>query len=107
MYNIHSRAGLNGLYAGRVLVMTSDGRCYVGTLKACDQATNLVLDQAVERIYSTDVCFWPVAFCSYTQGESHPMTMYMHSLTEICLQEGVKVVPVGLYVVRGDHVYAL
>lgn len=43
--------------AARVLVLTSDGRCYVGTLKACDQATNLVLDQAVERIYSTDVRF--------------------------------------------------
>jgi small nuclear ribonucleoprotein (snRNP)-like protein len=41
--------------AGRVLVMTSDGRCYVGLLKACDQATNLVLDQAEERIYSIDV----------------------------------------------------
>lgn len=47
--------------AGRVLVMTSDGRCYVGLLKACDQATNLVLDEAVERIYSIDVCFAPLA----------------------------------------------
>eukprot|EP00892_Ulva_mutabilis_P005282 jgi/Ulvmu1/3125/UM015_0165.1 len=38
----------------RVLVMTSDGRIYVGVLKACDQATNLVLDQTIERIYSSD-----------------------------------------------------
>lgn len=41
--------------AGRVLVVTSDGRCYVGMLRACDQATNLVLADAEERVYSTDV----------------------------------------------------
>lgn len=35
--------------------MTSDGRIYVGVLKACDQATNLVLDQTIERVYSSDV----------------------------------------------------
>lgn len=43
-------------YSGRVLVMTSDGRVYVGILKSCDQATNLVLDQTIERVYSSDVC---------------------------------------------------
>lgn len=34
----------------RVLVVTSDGRTLVGTLLSCDQLTNLVLSNTVERI---------------------------------------------------------
>ncbi|KAI9759055.1 MAG: hypothetical protein M4579_002644 [Chaenotheca gracillima] len=34
----------------RVLVLTSDGRTLTGTLLSCDQLTNLVLNQTVERI---------------------------------------------------------
>ncbi|KAI9828603.1 MAG: hypothetical protein M1826_005985 [Phylliscum demangeonii] len=34
----------------RVLVMTSDGRSLTGLLLSCDQLTNLVLSQTVERI---------------------------------------------------------
>jgi small nuclear ribonucleoprotein (snRNP)-like protein len=41
--------------ADKVLVITSDGRCYVGVLKACDQTTNIVLEETVERIYSEEV----------------------------------------------------
>lgn len=49
------------LFADRVLVVTSDGRCYVGVLKACDQTTNIVLSDTVERIYSSDVRTPPAA----------------------------------------------
>ena len=52
--------------------MTSDGRCYVGTLKACDQATNLVLDEAVERIYSIDVRFQLWHSAPAFKGDSYP-----------------------------------
>ena len=34
----------------RVLVLTSDGRTLTGQLLSCDQTTNLVLSQTVERI---------------------------------------------------------
>lgn len=36
--------------AERVLVLTSDGRTLTGLLLSCDQLTNLVLSQTVERI---------------------------------------------------------
>jgi small nuclear ribonucleoprotein (snRNP)-like protein len=102
--------------AARVLVVTSDGRCYVGVLKACDQATNLVLDQAEERIYSTDVRLLPSPSKSAWNLSlaSHPYAAacFAHAPVSSCMhdgvatvQEGVKVQPVGLYVVRGDHVY--
>jgi hypothetical protein len=53
------------VYADRVLVITSDGRCYVGVLRACDQATNLVLDQTTERVFSTEVCFFGQYLCTW------------------------------------------
>jgi len=34
----------------KVLVLTADGRTLVGTLLSCDQVTNLVLKDTVERI---------------------------------------------------------
>jgi U6 snRNA-associated Sm-like protein LSm8 len=34
----------------KVLVITADGRALVGTLLSCDQLTNLVLNETVERI---------------------------------------------------------
>lgn len=38
-----------------MLVITSDGRCYVGVLKACDQTVNIVMENTVERVFSEDV----------------------------------------------------
>ncbi|KAJ1983209.1 U6 snRNA-associated Sm-like protein [Dimargaris verticillata] len=38
----------------RVLVVTSDGRVIVGTLKGFDQVTNIVLADCQERIFSPD-----------------------------------------------------
>ncbi|KAL9597284.1 MAG: hypothetical protein Q9219_005265 [cf. Caloplaca sp. 3 TL-2023] len=34
----------------KVLVITADGRTLTGTLLSCDQLTNLVLSQTIERI---------------------------------------------------------
>lgn len=34
----------------KVLVLTADGRTLVGTLLSCDQVTNLVLKDTVERV---------------------------------------------------------
>ena len=38
------------LSTGKVLILTADGRTLTGTLLSCDQVTNLVLSQTVERI---------------------------------------------------------
>ena len=53
-------------------VITCDGRIIEGKLAGSDQVQNLVLDDATERLYSTD--------------------------------EEVEMVPLGLYVIRGDNV---
>ena len=149
-------------------MITSDGRCYVGVLRACDQATNLVMDQTVERIFSSEVCGTTYdqaqcvcvlkerdvyadsellaqckssGMCSELRkvlslhGRAVIVWLMPHNLNgrghllghasascrlggvelcsfcEIgtrrwCVQEGVRVQEVGLYVLRGDHVYA-
>jgi len=58
-----------------IMTITSDGRCFHGTLKGFDQTINLILDQAHERVYSADA--------------------------------GVEMVPLGLYIVRGDTVITI
>ena len=37
-------------FAEKVLVLTADGRTLTGTLLSCDQVTNLVLNETVERV---------------------------------------------------------
>lgn len=86
---------------GRVLVMTSDGRIYVGVLKACDQATNLVLDQTIERVYSSDVS--PSQILELIIPPRYKVLFWFRDCLD--LQEGVKSQQIGLYVLRGDHVY--
>ncbi|KAJ9080496.1 U4/U6-U5 snRNP complex subunit lsm8 [Entomophthora muscae] len=56
----------------RVAVITADGRFLVGGLMGSDQATNLVLSDCEERIFS--------------------------------MSEPTEIVPLGLYLVRGDNV---
>lgn len=34
----------------KVLVLTADGRTLIGTLLSCDQLTNLVLQETIERV---------------------------------------------------------
>ena len=44
------RTDANYSIAGKVLVLTADGRTLVGTLLSYDQLTNLVLQDTIERV---------------------------------------------------------
>jgi len=59
----------------KVLVITVDGRTLTGTLISCDQVTNLVLKDTIERVIRP-------------QDDEEPSTEQPH----------------GLYLVRGDNV---
>lgn len=63
------------LFEEKVLVLTTDGRTLVGTLLSCDQVTNLVLTETVERVIQPSD--------SEKQSEEAPQ---------------------GLYLIRGEHV---
>lgn len=45
--------GLASLVGTQVSVITNDGKHYVGVLRGYDQATNLLLQECQERVYST------------------------------------------------------
>jgi U6 snRNA-associated Sm-like protein LSm8 len=45
--------GLEPFVDQPISVITNDGRNIVGILKGFDQATNLILDESHERVYST------------------------------------------------------
>ncbi|KAF3785710.1 Sm-like protein [Nymphaea thermarum] len=45
--------GLESLVDQAISVITNDGRNIVGILKGYDQATNIILDESHERVYST------------------------------------------------------
>ncbi|CAK9212217.1 unnamed protein product [Sphagnum jensenii] len=45
--------GLESLVDQTISVITNDGRNIVGVLRGFDQATNLILDESHERVYST------------------------------------------------------
>ncbi|CAA0813419.1 Sm-like protein LSM8 [Striga hermonthica] len=46
-------AGLETLVDQTISIITNDGRNIVGVLKGFDQATNIILDESHERVYST------------------------------------------------------
>ncbi|EIE24633.1 hypothetical protein COCSUDRAFT_53022 [Coccomyxa subellipsoidea C-169] len=48
-----SDAGLAPLVDSTISVITNDGRVIVGILRGYDQATNLILDECHERVYSS------------------------------------------------------
>ncbi|GAV73743.1 hypothetical protein SLE2022_254750 [Rubroshorea leprosula] len=48
-----SGPGLESLVDQTISVITNDGRNIVGVLKGFDQATNIILDESHERVYST------------------------------------------------------
>lgn len=68
-------ATLGGFLNKKVLIVTADSRTLVGTLVATDQNTNLVLQDAHERVIRTP-------------DDDEPSVQ----------------VPLGLYLVRGDNV---
>lgn len=45
---------LASLVGEHVSVITNDGRLLVGKLRGCDHATNVILEDGVERVYSKD-----------------------------------------------------
>ncbi|CDY39275.1 hypothetical protein BRARA_G02607 [Brassica rapa] len=45
--------GLESLVDQIISVITNDGRNIVGVLKGFDQATNIILDESHERVFST------------------------------------------------------
>ena len=47
-------SSLDSLVGHNIMVVTTDGRCFHGTLKGFDQTINLILDQSHERVYSAD-----------------------------------------------------
>ena len=59
----------------KILVITADGRTLVGTLLSCDQLTNIVLNETIERIIRP-------------QDDPEPSSEVSH----------------GLYLVRGDNI---
>jgi small nuclear ribonucleoprotein (snRNP)-like protein len=50
-----SDTGLESLIDQTISVITNDGRNIMGVLRGFDQATNLILDESHERVYSTKV----------------------------------------------------
>jgi U6 snRNA-associated Sm-like protein LSm8 len=67
--NLESLVGLT------ISVITNDGRNIVGVLRGYDQTVNCILEDAHERVFSTDA--------------------------------GVERVVLGLYILRGDNMYAV
>ncbi|KAK3025528.1 hypothetical protein RJ639_041520 [Escallonia herrerae] len=76
-----------------ISVITNDGRNIVvssavakswGVLKGFDQATNIILDESHERVYSTKRSV-------KTQAAG-------------CSKEGVQQLVLGLYIIRGDNI---
>ena len=47
-------SSLDSLVGQNIMVVTTDGRCFHGTLKGFDQTINLILDAAHERVYSPE-----------------------------------------------------
>ncbi|KAM3450205.1 hypothetical protein MY3296_006314 [Beauveria thailandica] len=71
-------ASLGSYLNKKVLIVTADSRILVGTLTACDNSTNIVLSNAVERIIRTP---------------DDP--------------ESSAIDPLGVYIVRGDNVCSI
>ncbi|KAK1353093.1 hypothetical protein POM88_052931 [Heracleum sosnowskyi] len=53
LYKMSGGAGLENLVDQIISVITNDGRNILGILKGFDQATNIILDESHERVYST------------------------------------------------------
>ncbi|KAD4586458.1 hypothetical protein E3N88_24059 [Mikania micrantha] len=53
IYKMLGGPGLEAVVDQYISVITNDGRNIVGVLKGFDQATNIILDESHERVYST------------------------------------------------------
>lgn len=75
VYSLSRLLVLTAAFPEKILVITADGRTLVGTLLSCDQLTNIVLSETVERIIRP-------------QDDPEPSSEVSH----------------GLYLVRGDNI---
>ncbi|XP_039029273.1 sm-like protein LSM8, partial [Hibiscus syriacus] len=62
---ISTGPGLESLVDQTISVITNDGRNIVGVLKGFDQATNIILDESHERVYSTKEGVQQLVLCLY------------------------------------------
>ncbi|EYU34224.1 hypothetical protein MIMGU_mgv1a024125mg [Erythranthe guttata] len=83
-----TETGLESLVDQAISVITNDGRNIVGILKGFDQATNIILDESHERVYST----------------KHNIVAKKISMFLLVLHEGVELIVFGLYILRGDNI---
>ncbi|XP_075651890.1 sm-like protein LSM8 isoform X1 [Castanea sativa] len=91
--------GLESLVDQTISVITNDGRNIVGVLKGFDQATNIILDESHERVYSTKVRM--LTLISFQLRFLFKITSLFASSN---LQEGVQQLVLGLYIMRGDNI---
>ncbi|CDY07459.1 BnaA07g25380D [Brassica napus] len=102
--------GLESLVDQIISVITNDGRNIVGVLKGFDQATNIILDESHERVFSTKVVL--VQLCSLSEhpsssGIGHLISSFTFLSFDMlfCLKhEGVQQHVLGLYIIRGDNI---
>ncbi|VAH24008.1 unnamed protein product [Triticum turgidum subsp. durum] len=76
-----------------ISVITNDGRNIVGTLRGFDQATNIILDESHERVYSTKI-----------STSLPPPLLLICSQGVMLMLEGVQQLVLGLYIIRGDNI---
>lgn len=65
------------LCVGKISVLASDGRLFVGRLRSFDQSTNIVLSDCVERIFSEEA---PVEFVQLGLYILRGDNMYVNSV---------------------------
>ncbi|EGD82804.1 N-alpha-acetyltransferase 38 [Salpingoeca rosetta] len=108
----------------KIAVVTQDGHFIVGTLRGFDQATNLILTDSSERVGNWLVNWmWSMRTASISnlckrklylrssidgtlRGFDQATNLILTDSSErvVSLHEGVEVVPLGLYIIRGDNV---
>uniref|UniRef100_I1PYJ8 U6 snRNA-associated Sm-like protein LSm8 n=1 Tax=Oryza glaberrima TaxID=4538 RepID=I1PYJ8_ORYGL len=106
--------GLESLVDQIISVITNDGRNIVGTLRGFDQATNIILDESHERVYSTR---YVLINCDLLPGllsnaligslvqNSAISNKFLSWCLKVCCQhEGVQQLVLGLYIIRGDNI---
>ncbi|CAN1146015.1 Sm-like protein LSM8 [Linum perenne] len=96
--------GLESLVDQTISVITNDGRNIVGVLKGFDQATNIILDESHERVYSTKFLSNQSPLLRIGMLHSY---FWFTSMTDSLLcfsQEGVQQLVLGLYIIRGDNI---
>ncbi|KAK8939847.1 hypothetical protein KSP40_PGU010811 [Platanthera guangdongensis] len=102
--------GLESLVDQTISVITNDGRNIVGILKGFDQATNVILDESHERVYSTKVEQDATAPISRVElwkaGDKIKTGEYINKeAAELTSKiEGVQQLVLGLYIIRGDNI---